>query len=243
MRLVVSAQESIPESWRSRFELVTADELPPGEDFHLRFTDDALRLCRGRDARGICVRADDIHRRLKGDFLLGRACVAGAGGRVHVLDAMAGLGIDGVALALRGHRVTLVERNVVLWALLDDLLRRLDLADVDLHCADSRELFLTPTVSDRVFDVVYLDPMFPARSKGALPGKNMQYVSALLDATEETESTATNPAITRLVELAQSSAASHVVLKRRRKEPVLLTPDWQIKGRSVRYDMFRSRAG
>lgn len=246
MRLVADAQNPVPDRWREHFELVDPEASITDENFYLRFSNDALRLCRGDDLRGICVRVEDVHRRLKGDFQLGRACAAGSRGSLHVLDAMAGLGVDGLALALRGHRVTLVERNVVLWALLDDLLRRLDFAldldKVDLHLGDCRTLFLTESQSRSKFDVVYLDPMFPTRSKGALPGKNMQYIAALLESSMDSEANSGEIDIAELVESGRATAVSHVVLKRRRKDPVVISPDWQIRGRSVRYDMFRRRA-
>ena len=41
---------------------------------------------------------------------------------------------------------------------------------------------------------------------------------------------------------ARARARARVVLKRRLKDPIELTPDWSLRGRSVRYDVFRGAA-
>ena len=82
------------------------------------------------------------------------------------------------------------------------------------------------------FDVIYFDPMFPVRGKTALPGKRMQYLAGLLG---------DDPPFTgSLVELGRRQARSRVVVKRRSKDPVIARPDWQITGRTVRYDVYRA---
>lgn len=185
------------------------------------------------DRKGIAVERQEIERRLQGQFLLGRACGIRRGHPLRVLDATAGLGVDGMALALSGQSVHLVEREPALWALLTNLLRRFGpvSGDVRLTLDDARALLAR---SDEVYDVVYFDPMFPPRSKTALPGKRMQYLAALLGEA--------SPIDTVTIELARSRARSRVVLKRRAKDPVLGRPDWTIRGRAVRYDVYRGTA-
>ena len=46
-----------------------------------------------------------------------------------------------------------------------------------------------------------------------------------------------------VIPLAQRCARSRVVLKRRLKDPVALKPDWTLKGRSVRYDVYQGHLG
>ena len=91
---------------------------------------------------------------------------------------------------------------------------------------------------DSVYDVICLDPMFPQRRKKALPGKRMQYLGALLEQSElEADSDAAD-----MVLRARPHARSRVVLKRRLKDPPAGAADWSLKGRSVRYDVFRGLA-
>jgi len=58
-----------------------------------------LELCAGDDASGICLRIDDVERRVRQGrkLALARACGVRAG--LRVLDGMAGLGLDGMTLA------------------------------------------------------------------------------------------------------------------------------------------------
>jgi 16S rRNA (guanine1516-N2)-methyltransferase len=199
----------------------------PESGFYLAFEEDVLCLYRAGDAHGVSIERGEIERRLSGPFMLGRACgLPGPG--LRVLDAMGGLGVDALALARRGAHVHVVEQEPMLWALLVDLIRRTR-ASVTATLADSRELLQRGTD----YDVIYLDPMFPARRKKALPGKRMQYLSELLAG-----ATVFDP---QIIPLAQQCARSRVVLKRRLKDPALLRPDWSLKGRAVRYDVYQGR--
>lgn len=225
--------DQLADSWTTDFEvieLVSPLSLAVDPDqFFLRLDAGILRLCFGEDVRGVWVEPDEIKRRLKGDFLLGRACGISRARSLTILDATAGLGVDGMALWRTGQRVHLVEREPVLAALLVNLLRRLNAVDVELTTADSVPLLKL----ERSYDVIYFDPMFSPRHKSALPGKRMQYLNGLLRDEEEFE--------TALISLAQSKARSRVVLKRRAKDPVSVKPDWSIRGRAVRYDVYQGR--
>jgi len=176
----------------------------------------------------------EIERRLRGRFLLGQACGTRRDRPLSILDATAGLGIDGIALALSGQRVHLVERHPLVWALLVDLLGRLGFGsdDVRLTLGDSSDVL--ERSRDR-YDVIYIDPMFPARTKKALPGKRMQYLAAMLG-----DSVQPGPLE---VERARERAVKRVVLKRRARDPVIGLPDWTIRGKAVRYDVYRGEAG
>lgn len=220
---------------RERFEIIPVSgdlefsaERKVGGGFYLRFHDDHLTLCQGSDSNGVWVRSADIRRRLRGEFALARACGSNAKKRLHILDATAGLGIDAMALRARGNLLTLVEREPVLWALLSDLLRRLDASDVTLDCADAMSV-----IAERTFyDVVYVDPMFPPRRKTALPNKRMQYLNALLGNSDVED-------LTEFIYQARGIATDRVVLKRRLQDPAIVAPDWQILGKTIRYDVFR----
>jgi 16S rRNA (guanine1516-N2)-methyltransferase len=83
------------------------------------------------------------------------------------------------------------------------------------------------------FDVVYLDPMFPVRRKGALPRLKAQLLADVALPLEIDEAT--------LVDVARIRARERVVLKRRGRDPSVAVPDWQIRGTRVRFDVYRGR--
>ena len=79
-------------------------------------------------------------------------------------------------------------------------------------------------------DVVYLDPMFPERTKSAAVKKKFQLLHHLEQpcAAEET-----------LVEAALAARPRKVVIKRPVKGPLLagVKPSYQLAGKAVRYDV------
>lgn len=213
-----------------QFRLRPGERPHPGAGLHLRYRDGVLMLGRGDEPRAVYVSDLDVRRRVTGDFALGRACGIRRGTSLDILDATGGLGLDGMALAVRGQRVLLAERVPALWAMLTNLSERMAPIDARVRLADCRLLL----GEDHVFDVIYFDPMFPLRSKSALPGKRMQYVGALVEGESDFE--------VGLIDRARSRARSRVVLKRRLKDPSSGgTPDWQVRGRTVRYDVYAGR--
>lgn len=207
---------------------------PPSEErgFYLWAVAGRLELRRGTLPGGVWVDDSVLRRRSAQGGELLRACGVAPGRRPEVLDAMAGWGIDGLVIAVRGGAVTMVERHPALHALELDLCRRCGETSVIAHCADSFE-YLAASSGRRTggFDVVYLDPMFPERGKGALPGKRMQWLAAL-----------TQPdgrPLALWLRAAVAVARDRVVVKRRRRDPAIAAPDWRILGRTVRYDVYR----
>ena len=176
----------------------------------------------------------NVRRRLRQGrrLALARACDARPGLRVH--DALAGWGTDGLVLAALGCRVHLSERNAEVHRILDSRLRaepgRLLGARpgaISWEHEDARDRWRAP--GD--FDVVYLDPMFGEHPKTALPAKQMQVLANLADEVSAGE-------IVELIEAARRVASSRVVVKRRAGAEVLGRPDWQIRARSVRFDVY-----
>lgn len=217
---------SIVQPLTAFLQVVESIRQPPDvADFHLWATTSHIALCRGRE-RGVWVTLPELERRAARGVELVRACGA-TGTPRQILDPMAGWGVDALVLAGHGCEVSLVERHPALWALQWDLIRRSGLTVASSRCADG----LAALDGTRTWDVVYLDPMFPLRSKKALPGKRMQWLAELARPDPRPE--------TVWVERARSVARERVVLKRRRRDPVLLAPDWQIIGRTVRYDVYR----
>jgi 16S rRNA (guanine1516-N2)-methyltransferase len=162
---------------------------------------------------------------------------------LHVLDATAGLGRDGFVLATLGCKVTLLERSAIVAELLNNGLtlaataEDLTLQDVvtrmTLIPEDSRDYLRKLALPEAVDkpDVVYLDPMFPARNKSASVKKEMavfhSVVGADLDSSE-------------LLPLALSAAEYRVAVKRPAGAPYLADkkPTYQLLGKTSRYDIY-----
>lgn len=218
------------DAWREHVIVIESLQPPRAEEgFFLWAVADHVSLCRGRE-RGVWVTLSELERRAVQGGDVARACGLGGRRTLRVLDAMGGWGVDGLVLARRGCDVTLVERLPALWILQQDLIRRSGANTVTAICGDAFPLL----EREGHWDVVYLDPMFPTRAKSALPGKRMQWLAQLAVAD-------TRP-LSRWLDAAVAAAGERVVLKRRLKDPVIEVPDWQILGRTVRYDVYRGAA-
>jgi len=199
--------------------------------YRLQRVNDRLELCARDDSSGICLRIDDLQRRVRQGRKLALAKACGVRPGLRVLDGMAGLGLDGMTLATLGCDVLMVERNPLLAELLADAVSRIptriDVAGVIAHrFADVRDVL----AEGRRFDAIYLDPMFPARDKHALPRKSAQVLSDLIGAADDDLPATVTDSI---------RIAARVVVKRRRHDAAIGRPDWQILGRSVRFDVYR----
>jgi 16S rRNA (guanine1516-N2)-methyltransferase len=156
--------------------------------------------------------------------------------RPTVLDGTAGLGKDAFLLASLGCEVLLLERSKIVHALLQDGLSRARNSNVELAAITGRmELLYTDfmkfTASEREFDVVYLDPMFPERKKSAKVKKDMALLQQLLG--HESDNA-------KLLEHARKLAKKRVVVKRAKLSPHISSekPDIEFKGSSSRFDVY-----
>ena len=155
-----------------------------------------------------------------------------------VLDATAGLGKDSFILAMLGCKVTLVERNPVVQVLLADGLYRYRQVDDQDHLlvAERMALYLGDfaAIGESLprCEVVYLDPMFPARDKSALVKKEMRIFKDIVGADEDSG---------ELLDLAMGLALQKVVVKRSGKADFLagLQPTYSITGKSSRFDVYQ----
>lgn len=203
----------------------------------LRRDADGLALAGG----GMVLRADfsALLPRLRPDRL-GRELLVRAA-RVRgveaptAVDATAGLGEDSLLLAAAGFTVTMFEKDPVIAALLRDALERAaanpELAPVAARMtlvegdsvAGLRDLGFSP-------DVVFLDPMFPERTKSAAVKKKFQLLHHLERPCDNEE---------ELVEAALAARPRKVVIKRPPKGPLLAgaRPSYQVSGKAVRYDV------
>jgi 16S rRNA (guanine1516-N2)-methyltransferase len=157
---------------------------------------------------------------------------------LRVIDATAGLGRDAFVLASLGADVVLIERAPVVAALLADGLARAAtdpaLAPVAarMQLLQGNALDLLPDLqATHAPDAIYLDPMYPeAGTKGQVK-KEMQLLRRLLGP---------DPDIEPLFQLALSSRARRIVLKRPRRAPPMAgpAPNHSLEGRSTRFDVY-----
>jgi 16S rRNA (guanine1516-N2)-methyltransferase len=228
-------------AWAERLGLAQKGEA----QFALQLGEQGLQLVElGPQAPGP-VRVDFVegavaHRRLFGGGtgqMIAKAVGVQPGVRPRVLDATAGLGRDGFVLASLGCSVTLIERQPLIAALLEDGLARAA-ADRDVGPIVARMRLLTGNAIELMKawqgeppQVIYLDPMFPHRDKSALVKKEMRlfrpFVGDDLDA----------PA---LLQAALALASHRVVVKRPRKAPIIDggKPGYALEGKSSRYDIY-----
>ncbi len=175
--------------------------------------------------------------------LLARA-VGFKGKALDIIDMTAGLGRDAAVLALLGCRVTAIERHPVVFALLEDGLRRArQTPDGPTALAERLTLvrtdacdYLDALPADALPDVIYLDPMFPERTQSALAKKEMRLLSRLLGGEEDAG---------RLLDAALRTGCHRVVVKRPLHAPHLATslarvPPLEFRGRSARFDAYFS---
>lgn len=174
--------------------------------------------------------------------LLARA-VGFKGKALHIIDMTAGLGRDAAVLALLGCRVTAIERHPVVFALLEDGLRRARESDAAGSLAERLTLvradacdYVDALPTDALPDVIYLDPMFPERTQSALAKKEMRLLSRLLGGEEDAG---------RLLDAALRTGCHRVVVKRPLHAPHLMTPlvrvpPIEFRGRSARFDAYFS---
>ena len=171
---------------------------------------------------------------------LARAVGLKSGACPAVVDATAGLGRDAFVLAALGCRVHMIERSSLVAAVLADGLRRAGRDPrvggwardrLSLSCHDNTRGF--PALP---FDpeVIYLDPMFPARRKSALVKKEMRILKAVLGE---------DPDAARLLPLAIARAGRRVVVKRPAVAASLAgpAPDAAVKTARHRFDIYSGR--
>ncbi|MEM9622963.1 MAG: class I SAM-dependent methyltransferase [Pseudomonadota bacterium] len=226
------AELGLSEAELTTLELVTVTaDTPPQLTRGYALWHDAhgLALLGAELAQPFRLKTAGLQRRGQGRSALATACGQQRGA---VLDMFAGFAVDSLTLAAQGFTVTAIERHPLIWLMAWDYVRRSGMP-IALHRGDGLD-FMQECVGVPEWRVVYMDPMFPVRRKRALPGLSAQILQDL----------AGTNAPTNLPELLPQAldVAPRVVVKRRAKDPVLATGDYrpahQIKGRTVRFDVY-----
>ncbi|MBF0109566.1 MAG: class I SAM-dependent methyltransferase [Magnetococcales bacterium] len=255
--------------WAERLGLPWIDRHTP-DDRHPIFAlnQGRLELHLGRTGRKGGIHAEfslrkarQIIRQEGKNSLLARAIGLRKHPDATILDATAGLGRDGFLLAVHGCTVHLCERSPMVAALLRDGLER-GMNDPDtafiirehirLHEGNARSLLVSfsspasmtlpatesnisapsPPIPVRA-DVVYLDPMFTTTANAPRAKKDIQGLRLILGPDNDAR---------ELLQPALDHARRRVVVKRSLKSPPLgdRTPDFSIRGTTIRYDVYLS---
>ncbi|MCF6338033.1 MAG: class I SAM-dependent methyltransferase [Gammaproteobacteria bacterium] len=208
---------------------------------------------------GLASTADDFKGNVHIDFVHGKLghrrqfgggrgqALAKAIGMKHgnnptIVDATAGLGRDAFILASLGAHVTMIERSPILAALLEDGLQRLA-AEPELSTIAEQQLrlvranaieWLQQHAKENTVnrpEVVYLDPMYPHRSKSALVKKEMRALRALVGDDDDAG---------LLLQAARQCALKRVVVKRPKGAPPVgdSKPSGNVQSKNTRYDIY-----
>lgn len=244
-----TAQASAARNLGLRWKLPVAEQ--PNANYYLSLTNEQLELrCQAEPKSGAVI-VDWLggsagHRRRFGGGkgqTIARAVGLKSGVAPSVVDATAGLGRDAFVLACLGCKVKLVERAPAVAALLNDGYDRACHDDeIGQQVKDNMMLihadavdYLTTLESDERPDVVYLDPMYPKRSKSSLVKKEMRALQNILGDDANAN---------RLLPAALTAARNRVVVKRPLAADHLNEhiPTMAIKGKKHRYDVYVIKA-
>jgi 16S rRNA (guanine1516-N2)-methyltransferase len=183
----------------------------------------------------------NAHRRKYGGGkgqLIAKAIGLGSLKSPRVLDLTAGLGQDAFVMSCLGCDVHMIERSPIIAALVEDALTRAakdpDFSKLKLQLTHTDSLLFLQQLSQHDYpDVIYLDPMFPTRTKSALVKKEMRALREFVGEDSDAE---------LLLALSRKMAKKRVVVKRPRIAPHLNNqdPDIIYRGQSSRFDVYIS---
>ncbi len=152
-----------------------------------------------------------------------------------VLDATTGLASDTLLLLKMGYKVIAVERSPVIAALLADAMQRCTdervLENLNLVHADARDFLSEHDSRTLTIDVVYMDPMYPARSKTtALKRKECRMLRRIVGDDDDADT---------LLEQARRYVKRVVVKRPPDAVPIAKDSAGNITGKLVRFDIYR----
>lgn len=227
-----------PKRHEAHLRIVSSVEEVRG-DFYLNQISGHWCLC-DKQARITPLKLDfstPYYRHRGGTEYLPKAFKGMSGARIA--DLTAGWARDAWLLAYRGFSLTIYERNPYLAFLLDDALNNARDNPALASVADRLTLCHGDAITkiDRMFDAVYLDPMFPVQNKCAQVRKPMQTLHLLLGEAENDD--------TALLDTALAHARRRVAVKRRKGAPFIgeRKPDYQLKAPSMRLDIYLPETG
>lgn len=218
----------------------------PAYDFLLVLTPDYLGIqdCQHKKFQPFYIdfNAGKLHHRSKlagrRTELIAKAMGIKPGDKPVIIDATAGLGRDSFILASIGYHVTLLEKSLIVHALLANALTRMHPSSHLAKVATRMTLinanavdWLKNLAANARPDIIYVDPMFPERQKSASVKKEMLLLQQLLPAEEQDDA---------LFNQALACAVKRVVVKRPRLAGHLADkpPTYSLMGKSSRFDIY-----
>ena len=188
------------------------------------------------------VEGKAAHRRLYGggrNQPLARAVGIKPGINPTVIDTTAGLGRDSFVLATLGCTLTLLERNPVIFELLQNGLRRASNdTSINKLVTQNMKLIYIDAISyldgltyAQIPTTIYLDPMYPMRNKSALVKKEMRYFHDIAGQDDDA---------VQILEKAIKCHPKRVVVKRPKSASPLgkLKPSATVESKNTRYDIY-----
>ena len=168
---------------------------------------------------------------------LAKAAGIKPGFRPTIFDATAGLGGDGFVLACLGCNITLCERSPILHALLENGLERAEYDEAINKIITNNMKLIYGNATDILsreptqYHTIYMDPMYPHRTKSALNKKEMRVIRSLVGDDDDSE---------LLLQAALLRAENRVVVKRPKGAPVVgkRKPNHEITMKNSRYDVY-----
>lgn len=151
-------------------------------------------------------------------------------GNNKVLELGAGLGIDTVHMASLGCKVTSIERNPIIYFLLQEALvssNRPELKSIQFLNLDAKDYL--NAIEPNTFDVIYFDPMYPHKKKSALPKQEMLIFRDLVGDDMDSGS---------VLHLALQKAKRVVVKRPVNADPIQSPVTHSFVGKSVRFDVY-----
>ena len=223
------------EAFSSKSEIPISKK--PGDELTLVYGESGVSLC----GFGLCYQGnfENMLRRVTKGRLSHELLVHAAKHSKEsplAIDATAGMGDDSFLLAACGYKVTLYEQNLVIAELLRDAISRakstpeLEPIVNRMSVIEGNSIVLMPQQVENP-DVIYLDPMFPARKKSGLINKKLQLIQKL---------EAPCPAEADLFDAAVLSNPHKIIVKRPLKGPYLADkkPSYTLSGKAIRFDCY-----
>lgn len=206
-----------------------------------------------RDFEGRTLQIDfennkgDYHRRiLKGKSeLLAKAIGVGKGHK-QVLDLTCGLGIDAFFLLKMDCEVLSLERSPILFFLLtqghkllhSELRDRWEIIHTDACTLLKLQLTELEKSGQLRFNSIYYDPMYPHKSKSALPRQEMVVFRNIVGADEDAGQVMSLALDLRKAAQKKNRPLRIIVKRPIDASPLAPFPTHQFQGKSVRFDLY-----